>query len=78
MVAAIGLGDADNAQIGLHADIARLVPARNLLAALERSSPVAQKRVGSEDSEKRLCIAGVGGFDEPMDWVGRSNFCTSR
>lgn len=64
MVDAIALRDADDAKIGLHADIVRSVPPRDSVAPMEIATPVAQESVVSECAEKGLAIAGVGGFDK--------------
>lgn len=77
-VAAIRLRNADNAQIGFHANIVRLVPARDLLTAMEGSSPVGQGCVGGKGAKKRFGITFIGGFDKAANGRGcghQSNLC---
>ncbi|CDX43709.1 hypothetical protein MPLDJ20_60328 [Mesorhizobium plurifarium] len=69
MVDAVALCDANDAKIGLDADIVRLVPPRNPVAAVEITAPVAQKGIVGEGSQKGFAITGVGGFDKAADRI---------
>src|SRR5262249_23477711 len=73
MVDAVGLLDANDAKIGLHADIVRPVPPRDPVAAAEISAPVAEECISCEGVEKGRGVAGIGGFDKTADGVGRGH-----
>jgi len=68
----LGLPDAEQLEVGLHADVVGVVPARNAVASAGGASPVVHYGVVGERFQKRGAVSAVGAVDERLDGAGRN------